>query len=395
MTGNSIRVGRVLGVELRLDYSWFVVFALVAWMLAGRHFPMMHPGWGSATYWAVGVATSALFFASVVAHELAHSTVSRSFGVPVREITLFIFGGAARLSREPQRPRDEFLIAAAGPIASSAIGAGFWALGWLVDPGGPVSAAAAWLAWINIVLAAFNLIPGFPLDGGRVFRAVVWGVTGSFQRATRLAALLGRGVAFMFIFWGVLQIFAGNLLGGLWIAFIGWFLDSAAARSLEHVAVQDLLEGYTVRDVAMADCPQIPPDMTLDIVVDQKVLPSGRRCFPVVDSATAGGALRGLLTLDRIKQVPKERRFVTRAEDVMIAREELKTVRPSDPLSTVFERMASEDVNQFPVIEDGRLTGMVARDSLLKFIGLRSELQAWKTRPAGQPAGKASEFPSR
>ena len=214
MIGNSVRVGRILGVELRLDYSWFVVFVLVAWMLAGHHFPMMSPGWTPATYWAVGVMVSVLFFASVVAHELGHSTVSRALGVPVHDITLFIFGGAARLSREPHRPRDEFLIAAAGPVVSLALGAGFWALGRIADAGGPVHAAATWLAGINVVLAVFNLIPGFPLDGGRVFRAVVWGMTGNFQRATRVAALLGRAVAFAFMFWGVVRIFAGDPIGG-------------------------------------------------------------------------------------------------------------------------------------------------------------------------------------
>lgn len=371
VTGNSIRVGRILGVELRLDYSWFVVFVLVAWMLANHHFPMMHPGWGPQTYWAVSLASSILFFASVVGHELGHSTVSGRLGVPVQDITLFIFGGAARLSREPHRPRDEFLIAAAGPAVSVALGAGFWAVAQGANAGEPVYAVAAWLAWINIALAVFNLIPGFPLDGGRVFRALAWAMTGNFQRATRLAALLGRGVAFVIIFWGVLRIFAGDVIGGLWIAFIGWFLDSAAARSLVDVTHKDLLAGHTVQDVVMVDCPRIPPDMTLDTVVEERVLPSGRRCFPVVD----GGTLRGLLTLHRIKTVPRERWPYTRADEVMIARDELLTVGPSDPLPAVLERMTVEDVNQFPVLDEGRLVGVVARDALLKFMNLRSELQ--------------------
>ena len=379
MTRNSLRIGRILGVELRLDYSWFIVFALVAWMLAGHHFPMMNPGWTLAAYWAVGLGSSALFFASVVAHELGHSTVSRALGVPVHDITLFIFGGAARLSREPHRPRDEFLIAAAGPLVSLGLGAGFFALGRLTVSGQPAYAVAAWLAWMNVALAVFNLVPGFPLDGGRVFRAIAWAATGSFQRATRLAAFLGRAVAFACIFWGVLRIFAGDLVGGLWIAFIGWFLDNAAARSLEDVTLKDVLAGYTVRDVTMTDCPHVPPDMTLDTVVDEKVLPSGRRCFPVVQN----GMLRGLLTVHRIKEVPKDRWSATRSEDAMIPREELRTVRPSDPLPDVFDRMASEDVNQFPVMDDGRLVGMVARDTLMKFIGLRAELRAWKPGHGG------------
>ena len=387
VTGNSIRLGRLLGVELRLDYSWFIIFGLIAWMLAGHHFPMMSPGWTPVTYWTVGIVASLLFFASVVAHELAHSTVSGVLGLPVRDITLFIFGGAARLTREPQRPRDEFLIAAVGPAASLVIAAAFWGLSRLgAAPNSPVFAAASWLASINVVLAVFNLIPGFPLDGGRVLRAIIWGATGSFQRATQVAVFAGRAVAFIMMFWGVWQIFAGNLVGGLWIAFIGWFLDNAAARTLAGVALKDVLAGYTVRDAIMTDCPQIQPDMTLDEVVHKKVLPSGRRCFPVV----ADGALRGLLTLHRIKEVPKERWPVTRTEDVMIVRDELKTVRPTDPLSTVFERMANEDVNQFPVMDDGRLVGMIARDALLKFVALRSELQAWRAKAVdGEPVDEA------
>ena len=326
MTRRSLRLGQVLGVELRLDYSWFIVFVLVAWMLAGHHFPLMNPGWAPAVYWAVGLVASVLFFASVVAHELGHSTVSRALGVPVRDITLFIFGGAARLGREPQRPRDEFLIAAAGPLVSLILGGVFWAVGRFAAPGGPTYAVAAWLAWINAVLAIFNLIPGFPLDGGRVFRAAAWAVTGNFRQATRVAALLGRVVAFLIIVWGASRIFAGDPLGGLWITFIGWFLDSAAARSVESVALTDLLAGHTVNEVVMTDCPRIAPDETLDVVVDQKVLPTGRRCLPVVE----GDALRGLLTLHRIKEIPRDRWRSTRARDVMIGRAELRTVHPTD-----------------------------------------------------------------
>lgn len=376
LAGSGISIGRLFGVELRLDYSWFVIFALVAWMLAGGHFPMMYQGWSTATYWMVGVLTSLVFFASVVAHELAHSTVSRSVGVPVRSITLFIFGGMASLDREPDRPRDELLIAAAGPVASLVLAGLFAALGRLTDPTAPIGAAATWLGWINLSLALFNLIPGFPLDGGRVLRAVVWGATHDLRSATRIAAAVGRVVAFAFIFWGVARVFAGDVAGGVWIVLIGWFLDSAAAQSWRDIALRDLLAGYTVRDVLMTDCPHIPLDATLDAVVDQQVLPSGRRCFPVVE----GGALRGLLTLHRIKEVARERWASTRAGDAMIPREELKTVHPEDSLSAVLDRMTTEDVNQFPVMDDGRLVGMVARDGLLRFIQLRTELGARSTR---------------
>lgn len=371
MIGNTLRVGRVFGIELKIDYSWFIVFALVAWFLAGRYFPMTHPGWSIGVYWAMGAITALLFFASVVAHELAHSFVSQAHGVPVRDITLFIFGGVAQISEEPKRARDEFLMALAGPATSLVIVSLFGLL-WLVSlPASPLlHALAGWLAWINVSLALFNLIPGFPLDGGRVFRAIVWSVTGNLRRATQIATGLGRVVANGFIFWGIWQIFDGNWANGLWIAFIGWFLENAATASYRRVALQEMLAGHTAREVTMTDCPRIPRGLTLDLLVDQVVLPSGRRCFPVVED----DQVFGLLTLHGIKKVLRERWAATRVEEVMIPLADLKTVHPDDELTIVFERMTAEDFNQFPVMEGRQLLGMVARDDVLAFLRTRAEL---------------------
>ncbi len=366
---NTIRLGTIFGIELKLDYSWFIIFVLITWSLAGHYFPSAHPGWSTGAYWALGAITSALFFASVVIHELAHSLVSRAFGTPVQDITLFIFGGAAHISQEPRRAREELLMALAGPTASLVLAALFYALWWLsLGFAGPLHALAVWLGWINLVLALFNLIPGFPLDGGRVLRAIIWGATGDLRRATRIAAGVGRLVAFSFIFWGIWQIFGGNWADGLWIAFIGWFLDSAATRSVQQLAVQDLLAGHTVREAMLADCPHVPRRLTLDVLVDQVAQTSGRRCFLVME----GDQVDGLLTLQRITDVPRARWPDTRAEDVMIPRAELKTVRPDDELTTVLERMTAEDVNQFPVLDEGRLLGMVSRDTLLSFLRARA-----------------------
>jgi Zn-dependent protease len=357
LRGNTLRLGRLFGIDLKLDYSWFIIFALIAWSLAGYYFPTTHAGWPMGIYWAMGIATALFFFASVVAHELAHSFVSQAQGVPVRDITLFIFGGAAQISQEPARARDELLMALAGPATSLVAAALFGLL---------------WLAWINVALALFNLTPGFPLDGGRVFRAIVWAVTGDLRRATRIATGLGRVVAYGFILWGIWQIFRGNWADGLWIAFIGWFLENAATASYRQVAVRELLAGHTVREVMMTDCPRILPGLTLDVLVDQVVLSSGRRCFPVMGD----DELDGLLTLHRIKQVACERWPTTRVEDVMIPKADLKTVRPDDDLADVFERMTTEDLNQFPVVdaEGGRLLGLVARSNVLAFVRARAEL---------------------
>ena len=370
---NTVRVGTIFGVELKLDYSWFIIFFLVTWSLGRHYFPDAHPGWSPAAYWGLAAFTSVLFFASVVAHELAHSLVARAFGTPVRDITLFIFGGAAHISQEPRRPREELLIALAGPATSLVLAALFYALWWLsLGIAGPLHALTSWLGWINVLLGLFNLIPGFPLDGGRVLRAIIWGVTGDARRSTRIAAGAGQIVAYGFIVWGVWQIFGGNWADGLWIAFIGWFLHSAAVQSVQQLAVQDLLAGHTAREALLTDCPHVLPRLTLDVVVDQVVGPSGRRCFPVME----GDQVYGLLTLQRITDVPRARWPDTRAEDVMIALAELKTVRPDDGLVAVFERMAAEDVNQFPVLDDGRFVGMVSRDTLLSFLRARAELRA-------------------
>lgn len=371
MRGRGLRLGRLFGIELRLDPSWFIVFVLVAWSLAAHYYPLSHPEWSVATYWALGVVTALLFFLSIIAHELGHSLVSRAQGIPVRDITLFIFGGAARMSREPRRAREELLMALAGPATSVVLGLAF-GLVWRASSGSPgvIHAVSGWLAWINVAVAGFNLIPGFPLDGGRVFRALVWGATGNLSRATRIAAGLGRVVAFGFILFGLWQVLEGNWMNGLWMAFIGWFLDSAAVQSARYGNLQELLSGHTVREVMATDCPRVSPGISLEMSVNEAVLPSGRRCFPVIED----GRLLGLLTLDGIKAVPRQRWSSTTVGEAMIPRDKLKTVGPDDDLSTVLERMGADDVNQYPVVEEGKLLGIVARDRMLGFLRARAEL---------------------
>ncbi len=295
----------------------------------------------------------------------------RAFGTPVDNITLFIFGGAAHISQDPRRPREELLMALAGPGASLGLAALFYVLWWLsLAVAGPLHALTGWLAWINLLLALFNLIPGFPLDGGRVLRAIVWGLTGDSRRATIIAAGAGRLIAFGFIFYGIWQIFGGNWADRLWIAFIGWFLDSAATQTVRQLAVEDLLAGHTAREALLTDCPHVLPRLTLDVAVDQVAHPSGRRCFPVIED----GRLRGLLTLGQIAEVPRQRWPATRVANIMVPLVELKFVQPEDALTTVLGRMAAEEVNQLPVLEGERFLGIVSRDTLLNFLRARAEL---------------------
>ena len=371
MTGNTLRLGRILGIEIKLDYSWFIVFVLVTWSLAGQVFPSSYPGWSRTAYWALGLITALLFFASVVAHELAHSVVSQRYGVPVHDITLFIFGGAAHISEEPKTARGELVMALAGPLTSLLL-SGLFGVLWFLSRGTSsyLHAISAWLAGINLTLAVFNLIPGFPLDGGRVFRAMVWAISGNLRLATRVASGLGRLVAFAFIVAGVWQFFAGNLVNGLWIAFIGWFLENASANTYRHLALHEMLAGHKVSEIMTKECAHIPANLTVDALVNDVLLPTGRRCFPVEE----GGHVQGLVTVHRIQQLARQQWPHTRVDEVMIPRDQLKTVGPDDELTDVLERMTAEDVNQLVVVEGDNLLGLVARDGLLNYIRLRGEL---------------------
>lgn len=341
-------------------------------MLSAHYFPMNYTGWAPGATLGLAIATAIFFFASVVAHELGHSLVSARLGLPVPRITLFILGGMAQLSREPQRPRDEFLIAAAGPLVSFTLALGFGALAW-AGPGVvglPLAAFGRWLGTINLGLALFNLLPSFPLDGGRILRAIVWGISHNFKAATVTAGMAGRVIAFGFIFYGILQVFQGNWADGLWIAFIGWFIEQAASQSVARVALQDTLAGHTAREAMMTDCPRVGPAMSIQKLVDEVVLASGRRCFPVV----GGSRVTGLITLNEMRAVQREQWGTTTVGTAMIPLDQLKSVSPDTGLFQVFEQMAEANVNQLPVVEDGQLVGMVARDNVLAFLQARAAL---------------------
>src|SRR6266545_1676249 len=367
---NALTLGRIFGIEVRLDYSWFIVFALVTWSLSAHYFPM-HYQWPASTSWTVGTLTSLLFFACILAHELGHSFVAVRKGIPVRSITLFIFGGIAQIKKEPERPRDEFLIAIAGPVVSAGLGLLFLALAVVTgSPQEPAAALALWLGWINLYLALFNLIPGFPLDGGRILRSIVWGRTGSFKRATQIASTSGRVVAYGFIFLGIWLFFGGRWTDGLWIGFIGWFLNNAAIANYQQVALQEQLSGITASAVMMTDCPRVPRDLTLQSLVYDYLLKDATRCFPVVEAER----VYGIITLHHVKAVPPPQWPFITVGQAMTPFEETKKVRPDQDLFKVLELMIAEDINQVPVEEEGRLLGMISRGRLLSFITARAEL---------------------
>ena len=366
--GSAFNLGRVFGIQLRLHYSWFVIFILVTVSLVS-------PNWSQWLYWVMGVVTSLLFFASVVAHELAHSLVGKANGIPIKSITLFIFGGIAQMTKEAAHPSAELKMAGAGPACSLAIGGLFYLL-WLLVSGiaAPIALLIQWLAYINFALAAFNLIPGFPLDGGRVLRSILWRVTGNYLRSTRIATQVGRGVGYLFIGGGILIAFLHpfnlDLLSGLWLVFIGWFLGNAASASYRQVKWRQALQGISVAQVMLPDRPVVPPDITVSRLIQGYVFPSGRDCFMVVDE----DKLKGILTLHNIKSVPQQNWGVTQVKDIMTSVDKLKVAHLDQDALSVLERMDEDGISQMPVVSEGRVIGLVARDNLLRFLRARFEL---------------------
>jgi Zn-dependent protease len=371
MNRSLIPLGTIFGIRIGLDYSWFVIFALLTWTLASNYFPAEFKNWPAPLYWLMGAITALLLFGSVLLHELGHSLVALRFNIPVRSITLFIFGGVAQIGAEPPSAVAEFLIAVAGPLVSLALAALFYLGQPLAAGSEPLLGLAEYLAYINLALVLFNLIPGYPLDGGRVFRAVVWAATGDMRRATLVAANVGRAFAVLFILLGVWQIFSGNL-GGLWIAFIGWFLDNAALAQIQQVVFQGLLAGHTVSQAMSDRCLAVPADMSLEQLVDRHILAGGQRWFLV----RRGDETIGLITLHRLKQVPRERWPATKAVDVMLPLNQLKRIRPDENLWTAMQRMDRDGVNQLPVMTDGQVIGMLSREDLISYLRTVQELGA-------------------
>jgi Zn-dependent protease/predicted transcriptional regulator len=371
----QIKLGRIFGIQIGLHYSWLIIALLVALSLAGQ-FHAANPQWGEVTIWATANVTAALFFVSIILHELSHAAVAKARGLPVRSITLFALGGVAQIEKDATDPKTEFWVAIVGPIASVVIGSACLGiasvLGWRTStaPETPLVAMLMWLGVINIALGVFNMIPGYPLDGGRVFRAIVWWVTGDADRATRIASLSGQFVAFVFIVWGVFRFFNGAGFGGLWMAFIGWFLLDAARASYAHLKITETLRGIRVGDVMTQDCPRVDGLDNLQTLVDEHLLRTGQRCFVVEEK----GSIAGIITPHEVKAVPRARWPYTTVDEVMQPLDRLHTVRPDTSVTEALETMGREDVNQLPVIKDGRIAGIISRSHILRTLQTRAEL---------------------
>ena len=387
---SGVRVGRVFGIEIRVDLSWFLILMLVIWNLSTT-FGEIHPGWGPVLVRGTAIVAALLFFGSVLAHELAHSLVARARGIPVRNITLFLFGGVSDIQREPASPGAEFLVAIVGPLTSIVLGA----LLVLVAGAGvgpvqdviadPTQAAARlsplltlviWLGSVNVTVGLFNLIPGFPLDGGRVLRSILWATVGNLRRATRWAASVGQAIAWLMILSGIAMTFGAQvpffgtgLGGGLWLAFIGWFLSSASVQSYQQVVVHDLLDGVSVSRMMRKNPPACQPTCTIARLVHEHILGTDDQAFPVLDD----GRIIGLVTLDDVRRVSRDVWETTTVRDIMTPAEKLVVVAPEEDASQALEKLTSVDVRQLPVVRDGELVGLLRRRDIIKWLQLHAE----------------------
>jgi Zn-dependent protease/CBS domain-containing protein len=364
MFRHTIPVGRIFGISIDLDYSWFLIIGLLAWILAVSYYPAEFRNWSTATYWLMGIVTAVMLFVSVLIHELGHSVVAKTYGLSVPRITLFIFGGVSEIATEPPSASAEFWIAFVGPLTSFALAALFWELEPLLASSPPLFAMSKYLALLNLVLGGFNLIPGFPLDGGRVLRAIVWRVTGKFQRATTTAAVTGRFFGFFLIAMGVWQALGGNLINGLWIAFIGWFLESAAGSQLQISMLKNVLGEHKVIDAMKRDFPRVAGDVPLQEIVDKFVLTQGERNFVVNGSDSQSG----VVTLEAIRAVPRSAWPATPASQAMVPLPKLTTIGSDTLLWSALEKMGHDGSNQLTVVDGNRIVGIVSREDILHYL---------------------------
>lgn len=382
---HSFRIGKLFGIELRVDSSWLFIFALLTWNLS-TVFAGWHPDWSSFEAIGLALAASLVFFGCIILHELAHSLVARRYGLRVRSITLFLFGGVSNIEHEPPSARAEFFTAIAGPVTSIVLGVvvvlitGATTAVSLADAQsaragvaqlGPVTTLLAWLGPINLVIGVFNLIPAFPLDGGRVLRSILWSTSGNLRKSTLRVAAVGQIFGWLFILTGVAMafgvhvvFFGSGVVGGLWLAFIGWFLRNAAAQSTRRLALDDALAGHTVGELMRQVGSTVSPDLPLSTLVQDYFVRSDVRSFPVVRD----GQLVGLIALSDVRRIPPEQWPSTRVESLMRTNEALVVANPEEPLSDAFAQLARRDVEQLPVLDHGHLVGMLQRTDLGRWL---------------------------
>jgi Zn-dependent protease/CBS domain-containing protein len=388
---NGIRIGRIFGINIRIDWSWLIIFLLIVWNLSAA-FNDYHSDWLPGTQWAIAIIAAILFFVSLLAHEMAHSLVARARGVPVRSITLFLFGGVSNIERDPDSPESEFLITVVGPITSFVIGIVLLLTASVIaeplgdtisDPEAvfgrlsPLAMLLMWLGSINLLLAIFNLIPGFPLDGGRLLRSTIWSVTGDLRQATRWASWIGQTIAFLFIFMGIsmafgtqIPLFGTGFISGLWLAFIGWFLHSAAIRSYQQVVIQDVLEDVPVSRMMRPNPPTVPSHISVSDMIHDSIMRSDDHAFPVLEN----NQLVGLVTLEDVRSVPRDQWDDTTIREIMTPFSQLIITTENEDATDAWQKLLRKDVRQLPVVRGNTLAGLLRRSDIIRWLQFHSEL---------------------
>ena len=370
MMKGSLRIGRIAGIEIAIHYTWFLIFILITWSLAVGYFPVQFPGWEGWVYWVTAAVAAILLFVSVLFHEVAHSLVAKSQGLPVKSITLFLLGGVSNLENEPEKPGVEFAIAIVGPLSSVLLAGIFKLIDFMGYAGiGPVKAVVDYMVMLNILLAAFNVLPGFPLDGGRVLRSIIWGATNDLKKATTVATIIGQVFGWIFIIGGLIIALMGDFMGGIWMVLIGWFLNGAAEASRRELELRSIWLSVRVASV-MNDRPEtVDPAAPVNLLVNDIFIKRGVRVVPV----TYDGILQGIVTISDIKKVMPSDWPTTSVGKIMTGLP-LKTVRPEDNMSTAVQQMAENGFDQLPVVVEGRLVGMLSRADIIRYVQVHYEL---------------------
>ncbi|MEE9251892.1 MAG: site-2 protease family protein [Thermodesulfobacteriota bacterium] len=375
MFGRGVRLGRVLGIEIYVDYSWLIIFILLLWSLSGGFFPNRYPGLSRVVYLVLGGASAVLLFVCVLLHELSHSYIAQRSGIPVPRITLFIFGGVAQISEEPRSAKTEFNIAVAGPVCSLALSVLFWAFSQLRLFSGDVRFVALfeYLAVVNLALVIFNMVPGFPLDGGRILRAYLWDRWGDIKRATYTVSRIGSGFGIVLIVLGGVSVLTGNLIGGIWFIFIGMFLNGAAKSGYRMTVLKDALEGVRVADIMTRRVVTVSPLITLSKLVRDYFYLHIYVSFPVVGE---GEEFLGLVSLKSVKDVPQAQWDAKTVGDVMIGASELNTLSPRDEALSALNALMSSEPGRIVVLESGRLVGILSQRDIMTLLAIKTDLGA-------------------
>lgn len=370
----SIRVGSLFGIPFYISYSWFFIFGVVTISLTFGQYPEILPLWPKSTHIILGIITSLLFFGSVILHELAHGIVARSMGLPVKSITLFLFGGVAHISSEATKPVSELLMAIVGPFSSLLLAAAF-GLVWMVSSPlfAPVAAAASWLALVNVILAIFNMVPGFPLDGGRVFRSTLWWLTGNFHLSTRIAIISGRLIAYLLILGGIVVVLLEPdlLLNGIWIIMIGWFLERSASSSGRQFRMRNYLQEYTAKDLMTKDYAMVQGETTLEELVDRYVTETSWKRSLVLD----GSQLMGVINLRSLRRFAKTQWPVVTAVQAMVPVDNLAKLGPEENILDVMERLGEDRYGQALVVQENKLLGILAIENIMEIVRTRGRLK--------------------